>query len=116
MGGELRGLPVAEHGHKLARSIGTRFEVTVDTRTEEARPGDVLLLCSDGVSGVMEDAEIAAALVEHHDLDAAATTLLDRAEENGAHDDLTCVLLRWTQSERHAARARGEVRPQEPGR
>jgi hypothetical protein len=57
---------------------------------------DVLLLCSDGVSGVMEDAEIAAALVEHHDLDAAAATLLDRAKENGARDDLTCVLVRWT--------------------
>jgi PPM family protein phosphatase len=95
MGGELEGLPVAEHGHKLARSIGTRFAVEVEARLEEARAGDVLLLCSDGLSGVMQDAEIAAALVEHHDLDTAARTLLDRAEENGAHDDLTCVLVRW---------------------
>jgi PPM family protein phosphatase len=116
MGGELEGLPVAEHGHKLARSLGGRFTVEVDARAEDARPGDVLLLCSDGVSGMLDDAEIAAVLVEHHDLDAAALALIERAEENGAHDDLTCVLVRWTQKETHAARADGEARSQEHGR
>jgi serine/threonine protein phosphatase PrpC len=96
LGEELAGLPVAEHGTKLARSLGGRFTVEVDTRAEEIRAGDVLLLCSDGVSGAIDDADLAAVLVEHHDLDAAALALLDRAEENGAHDDLTCVLVRWT--------------------
>jgi PPM family protein phosphatase len=116
MGGELEGLPVAEHGHKLARSVGSRFVVEVDARAEEARVGDVFLLCSDGVSGVLDEDEIAAVLVDPHDLDAAALALIERAEENGAHDDLTCVLVRWTQKETHAARAPGEARPQEHGR
>jgi PPM family protein phosphatase len=110
LGGELEGLPVAEHGHKLARSLGGRFTVEVDARAEDALPGDVLLLCSDGVSGVLDDDEITAALVDHHDLDAAALALIERAEENGAQDDLTCVLVRWTQEESRAARAHDEAR------
>ncbi len=81
--------------HLVTRSLGAGDSVDVDTRLLEPVAGDVLLLCSDGLSGVLGDDEIAGALGGKPDLDATARLLVDRANERGGPDNVTVVLVRW---------------------
>ena len=84
----------------LAKSVVTRalgMERNVDVEAQAVRPevGDVLLLCSDGLSGPVSEEEIVAVLDATPDLDAAVEALIERANENGGPDNITCVLVRW---------------------
>lgn len=84
------------HKNVIMRALGMKETVKVDTRFEEPRSGDVLLVCSDGLSGPVKDAEIADILGENPAIEAAAGKLIERANENGGPDNVTCVLVRWT--------------------
>lgn len=81
--------------HLVTRSLGADEMVEVDVRVIEPLPGDVVLVCSDGLSGVVDDAEIARLLEAEEDLDEAARSLVDRANEHGGPDNVTVVLARW---------------------
>jgi PPM family protein phosphatase len=93
--GRLPGGPLRELGGMLTRSLGEGPAVQPDARREEARPGDLLLLCTDGLTASLGDAEIAAVLAERGDLRDLAAELIERAGEKGAANDTTVVLLRW---------------------
>ncbi len=69
--------------------------VKVDTRFEEPRAGDVFLVCSDGLCGPVTDAEITQILLENGEIKTAAAKLIERANQNGGPDNITCVLVRW---------------------
>jgi PPM family protein phosphatase len=58
------------------------------------QPGDVFLLCSDGLSGQVDDGEILGILASHHDLDAAAEALVAAANDAGGPDNITVILVR----------------------
>lgn len=60
----------------------------------EPRPGDLFLLCSDGLTAELTDDEIRQQLTDHDDLDAAAGRLVDAANDAGGSDNITVVLLR----------------------
>ena len=79
----------------LSRALGTRERVEVDVRMEDARAGDVVLLCTDGLSNVVTDEEIARALAGWSDAEATAAALIGIAEARGAQDDVTCIVLRY---------------------
>jgi protein phosphatase len=81
--------------HVLTRALGLWEGVEVDARLEEAQPNDVILICSDGLVGVMED-EILGILETDAPLDTMASALIERANEYGGPDNVTCVLVRWT--------------------
>jgi serine/threonine protein phosphatase PrpC len=81
--------------HILTRALGTDETVEVDTCVGMAMPGDVMLLCSDGLWGVLKPREIASILLKHRALRQAARRLIDRANEQGGPDNITCVLVRW---------------------
>ena len=81
--------------HVLTRALGALPNVDVATRVEDAEPGDVLLLCSDGLSGVVADRDIAAIIAAHQELGEAARSLVERANAAGGPDNITCVLARW---------------------
>ena len=60
------------------------------------RAGDVLLLCSDGLTTMIPDEDIARILGEAAgDVDRAATALVDEANERGGEDNITVVLLKF---------------------
>jgi protein phosphatase len=63
-----------------------------ETSVREAQPGDRYLLCSDGLSGVVDDTQIARVLAEVADPTAAVTSLVDLALEAGAPDNVTAVV------------------------
>ncbi|HSN99848.1 MAG TPA: Stp1/IreP family PP2C-type Ser/Thr phosphatase [Candidatus Nanopelagicales bacterium] len=85
------------HKNVIVRALGMKDTVKVDTRFELPKLNDVYLLCSDGLSGPVSDPEIADILGRHGDIQAATSKLIERANENGGPDNVTCVLVRWTQ-------------------
>lgn len=80
--------------HMLARAlgIGSLERDEIDQRTLPAAPGDRVLLCSDGLTGELEDARIEALLVGEPDDQAAADALLGAALEAGGQDNVTVVV------------------------
>ena len=80
-------------GRVLERFVGQGPGFRLDCRTIRIREGDLLLLVSDGISGVMDLAAMADALRETGDLDRTARTLADRARTRGSRDDATAVLI-----------------------
>ncbi len=82
--------------HVITRALGTEESVEVDTRIDEIASGDVLLLCSDGLSGTVEPSDIVDILEAHQDLNDAAARLIARTNERGGPDNVTCILVRWT--------------------
>ena len=81
--------------HLVTRSLGADEMVEVDVRVIEPISGDVVLVCSDGLSGVVEEAEMARLLDAQPDIAEAARSLVDRANQNGGPDNVTVVLARW---------------------
>lgn len=78
----------------LLRAVGAEPTVAVDSQRLEARVGDVFLLCSDGLHGVVPDEEVRAILAGVPHLDRAASALVDAANEEGGPDNITVVLVR----------------------
>jgi protein phosphatase len=78
----------------ISRCVGPRVAVEVDTFIDLVQPGDVYLLCSDGLCGVMDHHELTSILVRHPDLGHAAETMIDRTNELGGPDNITVVLVR----------------------
>lgn len=93
--GKLTRDQAAEHPQRsvITRALGPEPEVAVDTMTVRARPGDVFLLCSDGLTTMLADEEIASILTRSSDLDAAARRLVRAANAQGGKDNITVVLF-----------------------
>ena len=82
------------HKNVIVRALGMRDVVDVDLLRVGLEDGDVLLLCSDGLSGMVPDPRIAEALrASAGDLKLAAQTLVDEANAAGGADNVTCVLV-----------------------
>ena len=84
--------------HILTRALGTESNVEADTYRSKAQPGDVFLLCSDGLSGMLPDGRIGQILSEHSDdLNRAVEALVEAANEAGGVDNVTVVLVKVTE-------------------
>ena len=78
----------------ITRALGPEPEVEVDTMTYPARPGDVFLLCSDGLTTMVPEARIARILGRSRDLDSALSRLIREANEGGGRDNITAIAFR----------------------
>jgi PPM family protein phosphatase len=78
----------------ITRALGPEPDVEVDTYTLSARDGDRFLLCSDGLTSMVPDDEVAAILRTAGSLDAAADALIKAANQSGGKDNITVVLFR----------------------
>lgn len=79
----------------ITRAVGTDPDVDVDGFTIEAEEGDVFLICSDGLSDMVEDEEILELLHRHRDdLDKAVKALVQAANRGGGEDNITAVAFR----------------------
>ena len=90
----------SEKRHILSRSLGNDLFVNVDTSEHHVLPGDVLLLCSDGLHGALPENELGSILGRHPDLDAAANCLVELANERDGSDNVTVQLIRIRAVER----------------
>ncbi|MDP2530952.1 MAG: Stp1/IreP family PP2C-type Ser/Thr phosphatase [Candidatus Palauibacterales bacterium] len=78
----------------LTRALGTAPRVSPDLSVVDWRPGDVFLLCSDGLTGPVPDEDIERTLREIPDPQAAAAALVLLANERGGPDNVTAVVVR----------------------
>jgi serine/threonine protein phosphatase PrpC len=83
----------------ITRALGPEPDVEVDTYTLAGRPGDVFLLCSDGLTSMVSDQELSSILRSADDLDGAAGSLVGAANRSGGKDNITVVLFRLGKSE-----------------
>jgi serine/threonine protein phosphatase PrpC len=84
----------------ITRALGPEPDVEVDTYTVPGRAGDVFLLSSDGLTGMVSDDELAAILGKAPSLEEAAASLVRAANQNGGKDNITVVLFRLDDDER----------------
>ncbi len=83
----------------ITRALGPEPEVEVDTMTYRAKPDDVYLLCSDGLTTMVKDDMIATILGRAENLDDAASQLIEQANQAGGRDNITVVLFRVGEGE-----------------
>ena len=82
------------HKNVIVRALGMRPHVEVDLLRERLEPEDVLLLCCDGLTGMVPDPKIAEIIRGHPgDLQSACDALVAAANEAGGVDNITCVLV-----------------------
>jgi protein phosphatase len=80
--------------HVLTMAIGVSPELRVHSYTVQPRSGEVILLCSDGLHGVVEPNTISGALAGNGSLESKCWKLIDAAKQAGGPDNITAVLLR----------------------
>ncbi len=77
----------------VTRALGSRSEIEVAVRAIPVQPGDLLLLCSDGLSSMVDDARIGTILSESQgDVGAACSRLIEAAKACGGEDNITVVV------------------------
>ena len=82
------------HKNVIVRALGMKDQVQVDVNRLELQPGDVFLLCSDGLSGMVPDPKMTELLAATPDLEGAVKTLIDAANAAGGVDNVTVILAR----------------------
>jgi len=113
-GGELTPEQAEVHPQRsvITRALGIEPGVDVDLYTLELRDGDRLLLCSDGLTGMVRTEDIESILQRERDPQTAANKLVEMANEAGGEDNITVVLLDVVADDSPAAR----VLPDDRGR
>ncbi|HET8813829.1 MAG TPA: Stp1/IreP family PP2C-type Ser/Thr phosphatase [Solirubrobacterales bacterium] len=94
--GQLTDAQAEDHPQRsiITRALGPEPEVQVDLQTVPAQHGDVFLICSDGLTTMLDDEKIAQVLTRATSLQAALRTLVDEANRAGGRDNITVVAFR----------------------
>ena len=79
----------------ILQALGPTPQVLVDLKFIELQENDVILLCSDGLHGPVEDEEIGEILRQYDDVQFAAERLIQRANENGGPDNVSAIVARF---------------------
>ncbi len=82
------------YSNVITRAIGTAPDTEPDLRREKLREGDIFLLCSDGLSGVVKDHEIQKILARGGDLAERCRELIQSANDGGGPDNISSILVR----------------------
>ncbi len=91
----------------ITRALGPEAEVEVETRTHRVQHGDVVLLCSDGLTSMVGEETVGEVLRAARTLRDAGRGLIEAANEAGGRDNITVVLFRLEDVERGGSRAGG---------
>ncbi len=84
-----------EHSNIILQALGTTEQVSVDLTFLELRQGDRMLMCSDGLSGLVHGDTIREVMNEYAELDACCERLIDLAKQGGGHDNITVILAEF---------------------
>lgn len=85
----------SERRNIILQALGPESSVKVDLTHQRLRHGDTLVLCSDGLSGLVKQDDIAQIVNDAEDLVTACKRLIDRANENGGPDNITVITARF---------------------
>jgi protein phosphatase len=89
----------------VTRAVGVEDTVLLETHQHDVQPGDLYLLCSDGLSDMLDDAAIGQLALGHESLDAACTALIEAANDAGGKDNISVILVRASGGTTAAARS-----------
>jgi len=78
----------------VTRAVGVEDSVMLETHQHEVEPGDVFLLCSDGLSDMLDDAAIEQVLQTHESLESSGQALIAAANDAGGKDNISVILAR----------------------
>jgi protein phosphatase len=81
-----------EHSNIILQALGTTEDVTVDLTFLELRQGDRIMMCSDGLSGMVHSEIIREVLAEVRDIPACCARLIEMANAGGGHDNITVII------------------------
>lgn len=79
--------------HILLQTLGVRAAVELGLREVPVHPGDILLLCSDGLHSQIRANEICEIVLDFSDVQKACLELINLENDRGGHDNITCVLV-----------------------
>ena len=99
----------SERRNIILQALGPEPMIKIDLTHQQVRRGDMLVLCSDGLSGQVSKDEIARIVTAAPDLVAACKQLIDRANENGGPDNITVIAARFDGSRLNPAGGIEEV-------
>jgi serine/threonine protein phosphatase PrpC len=100
----------------ITRVLGTDPEVDVDTFEVEARPGDVFVICSDGLTSMVDDASILGVVERNRtNLDRTARALVDAANKGGGEDNITVIVFELGDDDAKGALKLAPVSEIDPG-
>jgi protein phosphatase len=85
-----------QHKNVITRALGMADQTEVDVNVFDLEPGDVCLVCCDGLTGMVSDERIAEILTKESELQKACQTLVDEANANGGVDNITVALVRYS--------------------
>ena len=77
----------------ITRAIGARDTIEIDFFHEELKSGDLILMCSDGLTNMLEDEEIGRILKTPGTIEERAERLIDAANQNGGRDNIAVILI-----------------------
>ena len=81
----------------LSKAIGSKEEVDFPVQEVQLQDGDVILMCSDGLHGLVNDQQILATVLQHQpDLQRICSSLISHANEAGGKDNITVVAVRYS--------------------
>ena len=86
----------SERRNIILQALGPESQIKVDLTHQHVRHNDVLILCSDGLSGQVRIDEIGRVVTEEQDLMTVCKRLIDRANENGGPDNITVIAARFS--------------------
>ncbi len=85
---------VSNHKNLVTRAVGVEDTVLLETHLHQTQPGDCILMCSDGLSDMIDDDHIAALLRQHDSLSEAVQALVAAANDAGGRDNISVILVR----------------------
>ena len=83
----------------ITRALGTEDSIKYDFYSLDMADGDMILMCTDGLSNMLTEDEIKRVLLSADDLRKAVTRLRDKANENGGADNITAILIKYSEEE-----------------
>jgi protein phosphatase len=95
--GEIERREARFHPNKnfITRALGTAKQVEADFFEVEVKPGDTVLLCSDGLSNMMDDEDMMYMIRRYYDdIETAGKKLVEKANECGGKDNISLILIR----------------------
>ena len=91
---------VSHNRNLVTRALGVEQEIKVDIMEQNVMSGDIYLLCSDGLNDMVDDADIELALSElQSNLPLAANQLVQMANDNGGHDNISVLIAKVSNEE-----------------
>lgn len=94
--GEIRRSEARVHPNKniITRALGANEDVEPDFFEVSVKEGDIVLMCSDGLTNMLEDETIEQIIKENEDLETAAATLVKYANQNGGKDNIAIIIIK----------------------